>query len=293
MKTLSPALSAHLASGATTLAWCWRLTRADGSRLGFTDHDRDLAFGDTTFEAASGFTASEIKDSLGLATDNLDVDGALSSATLDEIDLAAGIYDGARVEIWRVNWADPAQRVLMRSGSLGEVSRSGAAFTAEIRGLAQELQQPKGRLYQYACDADLGDARCGIDLTNPTYHATGIVIAAPSTRFLTAELPDAFDEDWFSRGRLTVTSGANAGRSQEIRRHVNSGNAATFELWQRFARPISVGDAIAVMAGCDKHFATCRAKFNNTVNFRGFPHIPGSDALSAIAKPGATKLPGA
>lgn len=293
MKSLSAELAAHLASGTTTLAWCWRLTRADEVRLGFTDHDCDIVFDGTAFEAASGFTASEIKDSLGLATDNLDVDGALSSTTLGELDLAAGLYDGARIEIWRVNWSEPAQRVLMRAGTLGEVSRSGTAFTAEIRGLAQELQQPKGRLYQYACDADLGDARCGIDLTGPSYQATGTVIAAAGTRVLMAELSDAFAQDWFSRGRLTFTSGANVGRTQEIRRHGNDGTAATFELWQRFAHPIAAGDAFTVTAGCDKHFATCRAKFDNVPNFRGFPHIPGADALSAIAKPGATKLPGA
>ncbi len=288
MKTLAPGLQAHLDTGTTTLCWCWRLTRSDGSHVGFTDHDCDLAFDGTTFEAASGFTASEIKDSIGLATDNLDVEGALSSASLNETDLAAGLFDGARVEIWRVNWQDVAQRVLMRSGTLGEVARSGQAFTAEIRGLAQDLQQPKGRLYQYACDADLGDARCRVDVTGPTFRASGIVTNASSRRFLTASLPDAFADDWFTRGRFVFTSGANIGRAQEIRRHVNAGNLASIELWQAFALDIAAGDTFTVTAGCDKHFATCRAKFNNAVNFRGFPHIPGADLLSTIARPGST-----
>ena len=132
MKPLSPALAAHLATGATTLAWCWRLTRRDGVVQGFTDHDRALTFDGTTFEAAAGFTASEIKDQIGLSVDNLEVSGALTSDHLDEADLSAGLYDDARVEIFRVNWADSAQRVLMRSGSLGEVRRSGSAFAAEV-----------------------------------------------------------------------------------------------------------------------------------------------------------------
>jgi hypothetical protein len=68
MKTLSPALQAHLDTGATTLCWCWRLTRRDGVKLGFTDHDRDLVFDGTTFEAAAGFTATEIKDAVGLGS---------------------------------------------------------------------------------------------------------------------------------------------------------------------------------------------------------------------------------
>jgi len=40
MKTLTDDLQAHFASGTTTLAWCWRITRADGVVFGFTDHDR-------------------------------------------------------------------------------------------------------------------------------------------------------------------------------------------------------------------------------------------------------------
>ena len=149
MKELPSGLAAHLATGATTLCWCWRLTRKDGPQQGFTDHDQDLTFDGTAFEAAAGFSASEIKDALGLSVDNLEVTSALTSSRLAEADLAAGLYDDAKVEIWRVNWQSPDQRVLMRSGSLREVKRSGTLFSAEVRGLAHYLQQPKGRLFQY------------------------------------------------------------------------------------------------------------------------------------------------
>jgi uncharacterized phage protein (TIGR02218 family) len=292
MKILPPELQSHLDTGTTTLAWCWRLTRDDAAVLGFTDHDRDLAFDGTTFSAATGFTASQIKDGLGLSTDNLDVEGALSAAALSEDDLAGGVYDGARVEIWRVNWQDVQQRVLMRTGTLGDVARNGTAFTAEIRGLAQALQQPKGRLYQYACDADLGDARCTLDLSTTAYRAAGTVVSAQGTRVVVGALADIFAPDWFTRGRLTFTSGANQGRAQQIRRHSNVGDAVEIELWQPFAHAIAVDDGFILTTGCDKHFATCRDKFANAVNFRGFPHIPGSDALSAIARSGATTLTG-
>jgi uncharacterized phage protein (TIGR02218 family) len=108
MKELPPDLAAHLATGVTTLCWCWRLTRRDETRQGFTDHDGDLVFDGTTFEAAAGFTASEIKDAVGLSVDNLEVTSALKSERLAEADLAAGLYDDARVEIFRVNWEAPA-----------------------------------------------------------------------------------------------------------------------------------------------------------------------------------------
>ncbi|MBX9592486.1 MAG: DUF2163 domain-containing protein [Hyphomonadaceae bacterium] len=286
MKSLPPSLQDHLALGATTLAWCWRVRRNDGAILGFTDHDRDLAFDGTTFEAATGFTASEIKDALGLSVDNLEVSSALKSDRLSEDDLAAGLYDDAAVEIWRVNWADTNQRVLMRSGSLGEVRRSGAAFTAEVRGLAHYLQQPNGRLFQAGCDADLGDARCGVDLANSAWRGTGIIIAASSPRLLTASGLSGFVAGWFTRGLLTFTAGANAGRAQEVKRHVLAGEVATIELWQPMARAMAAGDAFTVTAGCDKQFATCRAKFANAASFRGFPHMPGSDYVLAVARPG-------
>ena len=186
MKQLPAALAAHLAGGVTTLAWCWRLTRRDGVRLGFTDHDRDLTFESTVFEAATGFSGSEMRESVGLSVDDLEVDGALVSGRLSEAELAAGLFDDARVEIFRVNWQEPAQRVLVRKGNLGEVRRSGASFSAEVRGLSHYLQQPKGRLFQYTCDADLGDARCGVAL--PAYTAGGTVIAV-NTRARQREIP--------------------------------------------------------------------------------------------------------
>ena len=285
MKSLPPSLQSHLDSGATTLAWCWRVTRRDGVRLGFTDHDRDLVFDGTTFAAATGFTATEIRDAVGLAVDNLEVESALSSDSLNEDDLAAGLFDDAAIEIWRVNWQDTSQRVLMRSGSIGEVRRSGAAFAAEVRGLAHYLQQPKGRLLQYGCDADLGDARCTVDLDDPAFRSTGTVVAASSPRRFTASGLESFATDWFTRGLVTFTSGANAGRAQEVRRHA-AGATATLELWQPMAQPIAPGDTFTVTAGCDKQFDTCRAKFANGVNFRGFPHMPGNDFVTAVARPG-------
>ncbi len=289
MRDISPNLQNHLDSGATTLAWCWRLTRADGVRLGFTDHDRDLSFDGTLFQAASGFTASEIKESVGLSVDNLDVTAALSAETLTETDLAAGLYDDARIEIWRVNWQAPDQRVLMRSGSLGEVRRGESAFTAEVRGLAHYLNQDQGRTFQYVCDCDLGDKRCGVDLASSTYRGAGVVasVLAPH-RLMVTGLHD-FAEGWFSGGLIAWGSGANAGRSMEVKRHSKSeAGAVILELWHPMAEEVAVGDAFSVTAGCDKSFNTCRAKFANAVNFRGFPHIPGNSYVMAYPAGGAT-----
>ena len=285
MKHLSPALQAHLDSGTTTLAWCWHVRRADGVTQGFTDHDHDLTFDDTTFEAATGFTASDMKESVGLAVDNLEVSGALSAASLNETELAAGLYDNAAVEIWRVNWRDVSQRVRMRSGTLGEVKRAGATFAAEIRGLAHVLQQPKGRLYQYTCDAVLGDARCSVPLATAAFRATATVITA-SAHTLTVTLTGSYAADWFTRGLAVVASGPNTNARSEIRRHALIGSAITIDLWQPFPTALSAGDTLTITAGCDKLSATCASKFSNIANFRGFPHMPGNDFVATIAQPG-------
>lgn len=281
MKTLSPALQSHLASGATTLSWCWKIVRRDGHVAGFTDHDVPLVFDDVTYEAVTGFTASEVQSQLGLAVDNLSVHGALSSASLNESDLAAGLYDDAQIEIWRVNWSDISQRVLMRKGNLGEVKRGKSAFAAEMRGLAHILNQPVGRAYGYSCDADLGDARCTVNLADPAFSATGAVLAViDARRFAVAGL-SAFAGAWFAGGKLTWASGANAGRAMEVKRHGLAAGLVTLELWQAMSEAVAAGDAFAISAGCDKQFATCKNKFANAVNFRGYPYMPGNDAVTS------------
>jgi uncharacterized phage protein (TIGR02218 family) len=279
MKTLPTGMQAHLDSGATTLCWCWKLARADGAVQGFTDHDESVAFDGVTFDPATGFTASEVQSTLGLAIDNLNVLGALSAATLNEADLAAGLYDNAGIEIWRVNWQNADQRVLMRKGNLGEVKRGKTAFSAEVRGLAHLLNQPVGRAFGYSCDADLGDARCTIDLTDAAFRGEGAVGGVTDARRFVATGLESFADGWFSGGKLTWTGGANAGRAMEIKRHAVSALGISVELWQAMSEAVMAGDAFAVTAGCDKQFATCKAKFANAVNFRSFPYMPGNDAL--------------
>jgi uncharacterized phage protein (TIGR02218 family) len=132
------------------------------------------------------------------------------------------------------------------------------------------------------CDADLGDARCGIDLTGAAYHAAGSVVALLSAaRVFTAGGLSAFASGWFSGGKLIFASGANAGLAMEVKAHGKSGSAVTLELWQSMPGPVVPADGFTITAGCDKSFATCKAKFSNGTRFRGFPYMPGNDAVIA------------
>ncbi|MCI5048698.1 MAG: DUF2163 domain-containing protein [Aquisalinus sp.] len=284
MRDLDPDFASHLAGGVTTLATCWQMTRLDGEVLGFTDHDRDLIFDGVIFEAASGGSFSALRTSADLATDHASIEGALQAAALSEAGLAQGCYDGARVQVWRVNWQDVAQRLLLKSGTLGEVTYGPLGYTAEFRSLTHQLAQVQGRLYQAGCDASVGDARCGVDLSAAAFTAQAQVIGA-GDHALTLTGAATFEEGWFSVGILKFMSGALSGLSFDIRADVNSGEAREISLWQKLPALPEVGAQVQLTAGCDKRFSTCREKFANQLNFRGMPYMPGNDFVMAV--PGA------
>lgn len=288
MRDIPSGLAAHIETAATTLCHCWSLTRRDGLVLGFTDHDRRLSFEGVDFAATTGLEAAESAAELGFAIGGGEVAGAFATLGLNEADLARGLYDDARVRVWLVNWADPGQRVLLEEGFVGEIKRGEASFTAEIRSFAKAFDEERGRLYMRSCSADLGDARCGLALV----AAEAVVVESDGRLSLSAEGTDAYADGHFTGGRLVFTSGANVGFATEVKRHGREGTQALFQLWQAPAAAIMAGDGFRVTPGCDKSFATCRAKFANGVNFRGFPHMPTTDFIIGGVRPGDGALDG-
>ncbi|MBN8966401.1 MAG: DUF2163 domain-containing protein [Rhizobiales bacterium] len=271
MRTIPPALQDKLLSCVT------------GATLGFTDHDEDVTVGGTLCRAGTDLTGSEVTARLGLSVDGSEISGALHDDSLSEADLAAGRYDAAAVELFLVDWSEPSLFVLLSKGSIGEVRREGSAFSAEMRGPADRLNEPTGRLYTATCSADLGDGRCGIDLADARYRGFGTVATLDGvSRFFASGL-DAFDDAWFAAGKLTWTSGANNGLAVEVKSHRVVEGGVLLTLWQAMPEPIAQGDMFGVTAGCDKRLETCRDRFGNVVNFRGFPHIPGNDFVARYA----------
>lgn len=292
MRTIDPALQAHLDSRATTLAWCWKVIKANGAAIAFTNHDRDLIFDSVTFQADSGLSGTELEESLGLSVDNMDLEGAIKSDEISEADIASGVYDNAIVEVWLVNWADVTQRFLIKRGRIGEITRGDYGFQAEFRSLSADFAQPVGRLYQYTCDAIVGDSRCGVNLSDTAFRASGVVASASGRVVFRTNDLGSFERDWFSFGIVTFTSGANAGRMSEIKSHGVSASDQLIVLWAALPFDIAVGDAFTITAGCDKTFRTCKAKFNNASNFRGFPHIPDEEVVIRYPNRGDTGFDG-
>lgn len=267
---------AHLATGSTTACHCWRLDRGDGRVFGFTDHDLDLVFDGVTFRAGSGLAAKALMQSTGLSVDNTEAVGALSSDAITEADIMAGRWDGAQVTAYGVNWADVSARAVLFRGTVGALRREGAAFAADLRGQAAALNRPMGRVYQKPCTAVLGDAACRFDLATPGYVAEVTLTAVAGPAVQCAPLP-GFEPGWFARGSLRVLTGAAMGLTGAIKQDSDLAAARGVTLWADLRAPLAPGDRVRLVAGCDKRFDTCRLKFLNTLNFQGFPDLPGDD----------------
>lgn len=281
MNAWPPELLDHLEGEATTLCQCWRVTRRDGAVSGFTDHDRTLIVDGTAFSPRSGFSASEARETLGLAADTVDVEGALSSEDLDPEDIAAGLYDGASVETLLVNWRDTEQSAVIRRAVIGRITVEDGRFVAELESPKLHLDRPAGRWFRRGCDAELGDQRCGVDREAEALNGVGAVAAAVAGNVVAVAGLDGFAGGWFSHGTLTAD-----GTAFHIVSHRIVGAAVELELWLDTAPMPAPGTAFTVRAGCDKSFAACKAKFANHLNFRGFPHLPGNDAAYGYAREG-------
>lgn len=213
MRQLDEEFEARLASGVTRTCLCWRLTRADGVVIGVTEHDRVLSIDGIDYEPGSALTTGQVSSNSGLAPGQAGASGALSSEAISEADISAGLWDGTRVDVYRVDWSDTELLAHVWSGWFSEVTRGALGFEAELVSLKADLERPVGRVYSRRCGAVLGDAQCGVDLEAPAFSG------------------------------LT----------------------------------------------CDQRFETCKARFGNAENFRGFPHMPGPDfVLSGPAATGNT-----
>ncbi len=277
MRTASAGMNAHIAGEVTNLAICWKLTLVSGTILGFTDNTSDITFDSQLYKAATGFSPTSIETKDAYSVDNLDIAGILDSTALTEADIMAGIYDFAEVEIFMVNVTDLTQgKIIHRRGWLGEVTLKNGQFNAEVRGLAQKLQQNIGEIYTPTCRAIFGDARCNVNTAS--FSATGAVTSVTSRQvFIGTSFTQA--AGYFSGGEVQWLTGANAGRRMEVKEFANT----QFTLALPMPNAVAATDTFKAIAGCDKTFNSCFSKFSNAVNFRGEPYVPGMDKMLSTA----------
>ena len=258
----------------TALAFCWRIERLDGVVLGFTSHDRDLVLDGLVYHAAPGMVPSAIERRDSLDPDTMDLAGALTSSLITETDLLAGRWDGARLRVSAVNWANPPDNPLfLVRGELGGVESDGMGFSAQLRGPAALLEAPVVEETSPECRAELGDRRCRIDMA-----ARRIITRIVSANGAAITVAGASAD--YRYGTLRWLDGANAGTIGVISE--SSGTLVTLREPSPF-EPES-GAMIELTEGCDKRFATCSSRFGNAGNFRGEPHLPGNDMLVRYAQ---------
>ena len=275
MRQIDPGFAADLSSGATTHCTCWTLRRGDGVVLGFTDHDGMISLDGVPHQPL--LEGGEAAEKLGAQVSTSEVVGVLSGEAITEADILLGGYDGAVVETWRVDWRMPDKRLLLRRASIGEITREDGVFRAELRSGQQALNRITGRLYQALCDVELGEPRCGVDLMDPAFRAELDVLASEDRYRLRVGGLEGYTEGWFALGLALWTSGQRQGLRDRLVSQARVGTSDVLGFEAPVGDWIQPGDTLTVTAGCDRRLATCRQKFDNVVNFRGFPHVPGND----------------
>lgn len=263
----------------TSIAYGWRLERADGVAFGFTSHDADVEQDGLLLHASPGMRPTMVSQSMGIDKDGLDVSGALTSDMIRSEDLAAGRWDNAYLEIFLFDWTAPGRgRRVLATGELGAVSYTDDAFAAELIGLQSHLDKAVAPQTSPSCRARFCDAACG--LNSARFRQVAQISGVDDNRISISSAVSIADGH-LAFGELRWLSGANCGLVLKIADNVG---ADIYVHNAPFPAP-NVGDMIEVMQGCDKLMSTCATRFNNAINFRGEPYLPGNDLL--------TRYPGA
>lgn len=271
----------------TKWAQIWKITRTDGEIFRFTSKDTDWTWLGEEYKACDSLnpSASEAVSELD-AAGNMDLSGAIGggAGSIAEHDIYAGLFDGAFVEAWLVPWSGEGRQHRLLKGTFGAVEQNGRGFKVELLGDGAKLMQtPLVRKLQPGCRWKFGDpVTCGVDLAPLT--VTGTVDSAVGQRsFVDAARSET--AGYFTRGRVTFTTGDNAGISAEIKEHTSGGN---FELWPRLPYGVAAGDQYSMTPGCTLLRAAsggtngCTA-WNNEARYGGFDKVPTGDKRSAGA----------
>lgn len=271
MRDIPEALAATLEEEATSLAFCWRIERADGAALGFTSHDRPLTVDGLSCSPVPGMVPSALAHADSVEGGGMEVSGALGSGRIRGDDIAVGRYDRAYATLSLVDWSAPGASVLLASGEIGDIVRKDERFEAELKSAHADLDRTPIALCTPECRARLGDPRCRVALS-PLTHIARVTAVTGAARIETDRtLPDGA----LAYGRLRPLAGVLAGLDFEI----VASQGVSLDLRETVATRLAPGDLVELREGCDRRFSTCRDRFQNKDNFRGEPHVPGTDSV--------------
>lgn len=270
---MSPELQAKLDVGRVTLCRVWEITRTDSVVLLLTDRDIDVLADGDLYLARSGLKYTAIELVEGLSPSNVDISGHFDDAGVSLQDYLLGKFSNASVRVGLADWEnslEPVEWVI--KGMMGKITRDRNAFEAQCNGTTRLFERSIKQVTSPTCRAQLGDARCKVVLTPWTFARTVATVTSRRVFTMNTTLADGT----LDYGKLTFTSGANNGRSMEIKKQVG----VSLELYLPMPSTVAIGDTFSAVAGCDLLPATCKNKFSNRDNFRGEDDLPGVDRMT-------------
>lgn len=281
MKTISLALTQEILRSSARLATCLWIRRRDGNEYGFTTNSKTLTIGGVTYRPRASFAPTDIASQNNLDADDLQVDGFLDSVAITEDELRAGRWDDAEFRVFQVNWSNLAAGDKKdRRGHLGQCQVNVSTFTAELLGLMDALGTAITETTQAGCRANLGDARCTVDLTVGGRTVTGTIDTADGDFFTLHDSARTEADAFFDEGVIEFLDGDAIGLSYEVKSYV----VGSWTTKTPMAYDVT-GAAYTMHRGCRKRFdEDCVTTFDNAVNFRGEPHLRGSDLLLQVGR---------
>ncbi|MEO1701465.1 MAG: DUF2163 domain-containing protein [Pseudomonadota bacterium] len=271
MRTFPLAMTDALASSATTISNAWIIKRTDGLVIGLTDHDTPLLVDGVDCQPLDGVDRSRLEASVGTNSDTASLTGILSSDRLSEEDIENGLFDDAYLEHYLVDWSDAEKNVKLRTHIMGEIRREDGAFVVELRGAAGLLSRPNGRYFTRSCSVRFCDADCGLNEADFSYPVS--VLGSLQSNIFSVALPPDLHPDKFNHGLIRLNGD---GLEWIIQSVVAMSDGCRLTVAGNVPEDLEFPLPSTLVEGCDRSFSTCRDRFANTVNFRGFPHMPGN-----------------
>lgn len=279
MKNITNDLKSVFENETTNIVKCWKITFKDHTNLAFTTNDENILYENVLYNSLSANDVDNIKSNIDIKEDNFEIVNIISSNLIDKDDILNGKYDSAKVEIFLLDTQNLDKgKVVLLSGKISNIELKDDIFTAKVVGLKDEINKTIGEKYSPLCRCNFCDSRCKLSKNNFTFSGT-ITNVIDEVLFITDnEIILSKSSGYFDYGIIEFTSGNNIGQKMEVKQY----NNGQFILQLNLPKNLAIGDTFNVVAGCNKEFSTCCNKFNNAINFRGEPHLPGMNILLKV-----------
>lgn len=260
----------------TYLVRCWKITCYNGQVFCFTDHNKDLKINDEIYSSVSPINMTTVEKNIGLDIDNLEISGVFNHANIRKSEIESGLFNEAKISIFEYDWNKNVKMNVIFEGVFSSYTYGKDRYSVETQSVFGKLGHVFGRGFHLTCDAELGDQNCGVNINEPGYKFTPNIINFDDYGLEISRIPGISDGR-FRNGTVEFIANKQIEFRLSIKSDKAIGNIRRITFWNRL-KPIQKNfDSINLYIGCDKSIDCCSNKFNNAINFRGFPNIPSDD----------------